>query len=127
MAPTGDPSTFTFTFDAFPASNDGQKNVLFDLVIGEDTFTGDLTDQTPDVDDNGENLTYILIDGQEYYSGIENPAVIIDSNGDISIKGTVELALSADQIITDLVTKVQVGETGSFSTQKGVINKLYII
>ena len=127
MAPTGDPSTFTFTFDAFPASNDGQTNVLFDLIIGEDTFTGDLTDQTPDINDDGEKLTYILIDGTEYYSGVNNPDIVVDSNGDISIEGTVELALGADQIITDLVAKFQVGDTGSFSTQKGVINKFYII
>jgi hypothetical protein len=37
MAPTGDPSTFTFTLDAFPAATrfDSAKNVLFTLEISD--------------------------------------------------------------------------------------------
>ena len=41
MAPTGDPSSFTFTFDAFPAILNGEANVLFSMDISEEPFNED--------------------------------------------------------------------------------------
>lgn len=47
MAPTGDPSTFTFTFDAFPkGGSSDDKNILCDIYIAETDGEGEASTET---------------------------------------------------------------------------------
>lgn len=127
MSPTGDPSTFTFTFDALPASYEGDTNVLFDLHIEDEDYNRNLFDETPSLTEDGQRKTRILIDNQEVYNDISNPAVIISNLGTISINGKTVGTLEEDKLITDLTTKVEYGTEGNFSTEEGQVNKFYIV
>jgi hypothetical protein len=85
MAPSGDPSTFTFTFDAFP----NKDNVLFEIEIGytfttpfkllsgedhalgkvlADTYFTGKTGEISRQDSQGGNKDLILLNGEVIYT-----------------------------------------------------------
>lgn len=128
MAPTGDPSTFTFTFDAFPdelTPADSEK-ILFNLFI-EDI----------DEDFTTEEKTSIILNGVVYSTDSNSPAVCraddnylyLGSSSDGS--DLIEIGmLQQNEIITNLEKVLSYAEDGTdeyITLTKGTTTTFYII
>lgn len=133
MAPNGDPSTFTFTFDAFATTVDGEPGVIYDFAIGA---VGEGTAATLD--------TKVTIhDGTDTYiatTSAETPAITIasDTNGSITITDatwtkdgkTATLNLNAKTLLNTYSFKQYKKSTTAATTialDKGSHSKWYII
>lgn len=85
MSPTGDPSAFTFTFDAFATNVDGTEGVLYDFTLG-------VVDSN--VNDSAKPATEVLIHkGDKIYTGtilstVAQPSISISASAGTSITGT---------------------------------------
>jgi len=121
MAPSGDPSAFTFTFDAMPGITEEDKDVLFTLEIYDK-----------------EDVTMTIPTGTAIFVQIEGVPTIETTETTLSIANTGVVTLGAEEItmdaaiwktgtiITDLSKFVQYGEAGTFTLSAGT-NKFYII
>ena len=90
MASTGDPSTFTFTFDAMPSHKAGEDKLLFDIDIhgadGADAMT------VP----SGSDKTYVTIAGKTESIVGKNPKLNIASTGfSLTADGASEVAFDS--------------------------------
>lgn len=98
MAPTGDPSTFTFTFDALPDLTD--EGTMFTLTIDDSqAFTGDLASQTPEV----AETTVVYINSIEYTTTADAPKLNVT-------KGTTSMSLTLTGSTTSISTTLESGE-----------------
>lgn len=137
MSPTGDPSTFTFTFDVFP-SQDADKNLLFKLEINSGEFTGDLSEQT----DMDSSITTIYIEGERFISKLTSPSLKFIAEGEgapgacckVELDGqdiyTHQLASDYNSVtITDLASAYTLTDSTSstITLTKGSTTKWYII
>lgn len=144
MSPTGDPSTFTFTFDAFPSKDD--KNLLFKFEIADTAFSGDLSEQT-DIDSSITKVyidDYTLVDSSATSLNITNDGSYIpDSDSTPARKVSVSLGGSTITLfvprngaseqesicVTDLSKLILIGDSASSEIvlPKGSTTKWYII
>ena len=85
MSATGDPSTFTFTFDAFPDPTNDDKNLMFSLALATTEFTGDLADRTADT---STTTTTVYINGTAYTTESTAPTLAVAAAGAVSLGGT---------------------------------------
>lgn len=63
MAPSGDPSSFTFTFDVLPSTSASDNHLMFSLDITDGNYSGSLEDET-----NITNTTTVYINGAGPYT-----------------------------------------------------------
>jgi hypothetical protein len=130
MSPSGDPSTFTFTFDAFPGTTNETKDTLFTLEVY------DLTSES--VEYVGDNVTTIILDGEAYSVTGTDPKFEISTAGVITLKTTTPKADSktitpvyktGDAGLTDLVNYYAKGTATSaaVSLTKGTTTRFYVI
>ena len=136
MAPTGDPSTFTFTFDAMPSNKAEEQNMLFSLEI-KDEADAVITAPVGDNPNNPYtsifiNNVYYRIDGTSPKVTVAtpvntNPAVITFTATGSTKTATVEETLKTDEILTDLIDYVEYGESKVFSLIQGTTTRFYII
>jgi phage gp45-like len=115
MSPTGDPSTFTFTFDAFPATaTDGEENVIYDIVIGGLS---------------GSGTTTVYIDGTEYTTTSPNPELAVAGDGKITLDGidatTITKTVQTGNIFTNMNTFLELGQSIKIPT--GTTSKWVIL
>ena len=110
MAPTGDPSTFTFTFDALPVNNELFSVNFYD--IDDDTTT--------------TTLTTVYINGTEKTTNATSPVLTVDSTKNITLGGVdTGLDLSDNEILTNFSTDLSVSD--SITLAKGSTTRWYII
>lgn len=90
MAPTGDPSTFTFTFDAFP----GTDKELYSLEI-----------ITTDQDDIAQDFKVTIVDGAsaatQTVKAKTSALLEIDENGKVTLNDTEIKKTTAGYVLTD--------------------------
>lgn len=123
MSPTGDPSTFTFTFDAFPDKNGDDKNLIFSLELDEgDNFSGSLDDYTGDMEDT----VYIYINRKLIGSYDLDQTLTLETNGDIKVGTETIDQLEEDEILSNLESSYVYGSTGAYKLKAGE-NHFYII
>ena len=130
MAPTGDPSSFTFTLDAFPSTTEGENRLLFSLEVDQGTRDNNSVANTTTV-----NITYTNASNQsttkELTTTNETPKLEVDTDGTISLTGATDtspLTLTSDQVLTNLITTLRKGTTKATSTlTKGSTYQFYII
>ena len=108
MAPSGDPSTFTYTFDAL-ASN----GILFTLTIDDENYLD-------------ESNTIVVIDGTSYTTTSATPVLSVSSDGTISLTGaTVTKKLDTGEELTNLIAVL--GRGDSLDLKKGSSSAWYIV
>ena len=139
MAPTGDPSTFTFTLDAFPSNDENDDKLLYSLEIMDN----------PDADDeqkiNVSSLTktIVYLDGKKYAIEGNNPkivAVVTETTNVVQLTADASTpeTLNTDNkwtggaTITNLIDSIDYATTYDPTKDKidlslGSINKLYIV
>ena len=140
MAPSGDPSTFTFTFDAFPGNTEQTKDVLFTLEIcDENDVTVDLPSETlTEVVLNIQGASYTLTHSKEDRDANRAfaPQAVV-GNGSITLKNattgssnsktiTVKYDENNDTGITDLVNYYANGSNETINITSSVLT-LYVI
>ena len=81
MGPTGDPSTFTFTFDAFPDLNNDR--LMFQLELQPEDYVGDLADRTQWPTDTLTTTVYINGAGPYKTTATEPTLELKRGEGDI--------------------------------------------
>ena len=124
MSPSGDPSAFTFTFDAFPSTDEATKDVLFTLEI---------YDNGTALDVQLDNTTSVILNGKEYSVKGTNPKLTPSSNKlTLSATGgtSVEIPVSyvtGDTGFTDLVNFYSSSSTTAINLTAGTTTRLYII
>ena len=112
MSPSGDPSTFNFTFDAFPATVDGDPTVIYDLAIGADPYNAD-----------SAPVTRAII---QDYSGNKISAEVAGGNYILIEPGASALSLyrgDAQGNIEEEQAFVS-SDSGPISLERGIINSL---
>ena len=124
MSPTGDPSTFTFTFDAMPDSKGSDKNLMFSMEIGDSLgATESLSDFT-----NLDGKTTVYINGTKYETTSTEPKLSVNAAGVIGLTGaTVSKSLSAGEVLTNFDTDLSHGTAKEVSLVKGSSSKWYIV
>lgn len=106
MSPTGDPSSFTYTFDALA----NEEKVLYTLTI----------------DDSSEETTVVVIDGSRYTSTSETPVLSISNAGVVSFGGTAtKTTLTATQKLTNFT--VTLAAEDSVDLKQGSSSNWYIL
>lgn len=128
MSPTGDPSTFTFTFDAMPDSKGTDKNLMFSLNIGNPLSPGEsLSDKTGVSGKTTvviNNTSYKIIDSQE-------PKLNYDGKNKITIgvpANEVAITVETGDLFTDLTNKYNIGnEPWTIDLTKGSTSYWYLI
>lgn len=120
MAPSGDPSSFTFTFDAMPGLEGVDKDVLFTLEIY------DKDGQTMENPETSKRIVYI-----EGIDPIETEAakLTVADSGVVTLGAetiTMPAEWKATTIITNLTTYATYGSANEFTLTNG-INRFYII
>ena len=108
MSPTGDPSSFTFTFDAFPATLDGETNVLFAMDVSETPWSeeddGKVTRVTlhyttgTGAEGQQETLSVSIDDIALLMSSTDNSHVVIKSDNNIIATGTVSMSIPGGEL-----------------------------
>lgn len=103
MAPSGDPSSFSFTFDVFPKRNGegDEANLMCEIQIDDDTFTGTLSERIENATD-----TTVWIDGIKYVSTATEPKITITKAASATAAATISLN-NADKTVT---ATLQAGE-----------------
>lgn len=113
MSPSGDPQTFTFTFDVFPDAN----NTLFtfDIVGTDDTTSTD--------------TTKVVINGTTYSTTNTAPTLAVTDAGVISMAGASGTfpTLQTGEVLTNFDISVARGTAASLPLAKGSISSWYII
>ena len=127
MAPTGDPSTFTFTFDAMPSSKQTDNKLLFSLDIngadGADTM----------VVPSAGTTTYVVLDGTTYSITGTSPKLKSATGGAITLEATGAQAVSVvtlekDQNLTDGASFfITMGEAAEIELAQGSVTRLVIL
>lgn len=117
MGATGDPSTFTFTFDALAGRRaQDTEDYLFSLEIGDEYIEGEVTSTT--------TITYATVNGQTLSTTNENPV--------LNITGTV-ISLNGESFATTLKTDEELTNgavafsSGDMKLAKGSATRWYII
>ena len=131
MSPTGDPSTFTFTFDAMPDSNGADKNLMFSMEIGRDLETDEsLSDLT-----STASTTTVTINGKSYkmYNDRQKAELTYDvAKSAITIgnpANEVTVTVKTGEIFTDLESKYNIdgSTTWTITLTQGSATRWYII
>jgi hypothetical protein len=131
MAPTGDPSAFTFTFDAFPETAGDQDSRLFQLEIFEIAEEDKIT---ADADGEGKKVTTIFVQGKKAQVSSNNTGdatVSVSSDGKITLTHGAASATISGVTVGD--AKTLVGPTGyaaqgkSFTIAADSVTTLYIV
>lgn len=123
MSPTGDPSTFTFTFDAMPDTKGSDKNLMFSMEIGSDLGNQSLSDLT-----TLSGKTIVYINGAKHETSADAPKLTIADTGAISLTGTtVSATIGTDEILTNFDTDVPKGTAKTIDLIKGSTTKWYIV
>lgn len=112
MSPTGDPSSFTYTFDALA----NEEKVLYTLTIDNENYSEETTSST----------TVVIIDGSQYTSTSETPVLAISEGGVVSFGGTAtETTLTATQKLTNFTVTLAAGD--SVDLKQGSSSNWYIL
>lgn len=136
MAPSGDPSAFTFTFDAFPGTEEATKDVLFTLEIKDkDGVNLDLPSETltrATVYLQGNAYTVVKEAGDSGFA----PVVDIGADGNLTLKkksgattGNVAITVNyetGDTGLTDLNDYYAKGTAKTIEMTTSTLN-LYVI
>lgn len=126
MAPSGDPSAFTFTFDAFPGIEDANKDVLFTLEIY------DHEDESLELNEAEKDETIVILNNVTYRTKGTNPKVTITSGVvNLTATGADTVAIAAtfaddDTGVTDLVNFYEKANS-TINLTEGTTTRLYII
>ena len=115
MAPTGDPSTFTYTFDALAS---GDNNTLFTLTIDDDNYDASTT------------TTTVIINNTVYTTTSTTPTLNVGSDGAVTLTSSTPtipttVTVSATQNLTNLTAMVGRGE--KVDLKPGSVSTWYII
>lgn len=135
MSPSGDPSAFTFTFDAFPGTEEATKDVLFTLEIkdqeGVDLELPSETLTRATVFIQGNSYTLVKETGDSSFA----PVVAMGTNGNLTFKksssasGGITITVdykTGDSGITDLINYYVKGTAATINMNTSVLN-LYVI
>lgn len=139
MAPSGDPASFSFTFDVFPArKTDDNPGVMFEMTIQDDNYTDDLNTET--TKNNTNNVTTIWINGIKYQTTADNPELTVPAqtggnSGQLVLTNYTADAtpnlpiISAGEALTNLDTVyLEFGSTSkTHALTKGSITKWFIV
>lgn len=114
MAPTGDPSSFTYTFDALAGNDD----VLFTLTIDDDNYDASTT------------TTTVLLNNVVYTTKSETPSLAVSSDGAITLTSSsptisATVTVGATQNLTNLTAMLGRGE--SVDLKPGSVSNWHII
>lgn len=112
MAPSGDPSSFTYTFDALAADDD----TLFSLTIDDDNYN------------DSTSVTTVVIDNKVYTTTSTTPELAVSSTGAITLTGTTidaKQTVAATSNLTNLVSLIGRGEKTDLKA--GSVSNWYII
>ena len=125
MAPSGDPSAFTFTFDAFPGIEENNKDVLFTLEIY------DHEDEKLTIDTTG-NVTSVILNGEVYTVNGTTPKLTPSETTFTLTAGTdtvsIPVAYTDDnEGFTDLINFYSKESTAVINLTEGTTTRLYII
>jgi len=119
MAPTGDPSIFTFTFDAFPNEN---KELCIITMEGEA--------YTPPTASSNLTTVTIIKDGviETKTTNNSNPALAITEGGAITLNGTsFTAALQDGEELTNLTVTYTKGTAATIKLIKNTVSTWYIM
>lgn len=127
MAPTGDPSTFTFTFDAMPSAVSSDNKLLFSLDIngadGADTM----------VIPSAGTTTYVVLDGETYSITGTSPKLKAVTGGAVTLEATgaqpvAITTLTTGQNLTDGASFfITMGEATEITLTQGSATRLVIL
>lgn len=131
MAPSGDPSTFTYTFDALAGKlqteGDEVDPYLFSIQIQQDDYKdGDEKDSTT-------VTTRVTINGETKTTTDETPSLSISAAGAITLSTTsgtgipFDNALDEGEDLTNGTIMISHGTADSINLQKGSSSSWYII
>lgn len=128
MAPTGDPSTFTFTFDAMPSEVSSDNKLLFSLDINGATDADEM-----EVPDSANATTYVFLNSETYSIKGVSPKLKSATSGAVTLEATGATAvavvtLKADQNLTDGASFfIAMGEAEEVALAQGSATRLVIL
>ena len=134
MAPTGDPSSFTLTFDAFPETIGDDEPVLFTLEVGAIDEANKLNETNA-----ADQIVTTVIIGDEVKTIVnaKQPVIGATAQGALTLKdeaiGSSVEAISLTSTLSEgkaLVSPSEMlafGQAKTLTLVKGEINRLYIV
>lgn len=124
MAPSGDPSSFTFTFDVLPSALEADNNLMFSLEIADGNYSGSLADET-----NITNTTTVYINGVAKTTNADNPTleIVTGTTNDIKLGGVdTGIDLPAGDILTNFETDLST-QNKTVTLVRGSTTRWYIV